>query len=41
MGAISTAMTDDEAVRQALPKLGWFNTTKADRYSKQNEKTER
>jgi hypothetical protein len=31
---------DDDAVREALPKLTWFNTTKADRYSKRNEKTE-
>jgi hypothetical protein len=31
---------DDDAVREVLPRLAWFNTTKADRYSKSFEKAE-
>jgi hypothetical protein len=31
---------DDDAVREVLPRLAWFNTTKADRYSKNFEKAE-
>src|SRR5262249_14733305 len=29
---------DDDEVHEALPRLAWFNTTAADRYSKRNEK---
>jgi hypothetical protein len=31
---------DDDAVREVLPRQAWFNTTKADRYSKNFEKAE-